>query len=82
MIILLLFVIGAIAIPVTVECVRSPEENLISETKREVSQFVVEPIEAWAEQTIESMRQVAIANLLRGLLKAIINWISEKFNRK
>lgn len=51
-VILLLFIAGAIGIPVAVEVIRRPEDNLVKETNREVREFIVQPIRTWSNEFI------------------------------
>jgi|SRR5882724_2306039 len=51
-VILLLFIVGAIGVPVMVETIRRPEDNLVKETSREVREFIVQPLQTWSKEAI------------------------------
>jgi hypothetical protein len=94
-IILLIFIVAAVAVPVAVEVVRSPEVNLVRETKNEVSEFIVAPLQSWVKDAVNSLSdlyeekvrmslggavvRMSLIDLIRSLSRQLVQWIRSLF---
>jgi len=79
MIILLFLMVGMIAIPMAVERVRSPKDNLASDAKQEFAETVIRPLENKVEavrvKVMASLQSAAGAALLVRLLNLALKFV-------
>jgi hypothetical protein len=79
MIILIFIMVSMIAIPMAVEKVRSPKDNLASDVKEEVAETIIRPLEIKVEdlrtRAMAWLESAATATLVARLLKLAIDFV-------
>jgi len=83
MIFFILLMIGAIGVPVAVEAIRSPDDNLLHDTRVEVIESFVEPAQqkmrAIAESASAGVRRLTTSFLLGRLIMRLLKFITSLF---
>jgi hypothetical protein len=71
MILLLIFMAVVIAVPATVEAIRSPEDNLVRNTERQLDESIVKPL----QHSIQAKTEEFSGQYLKAIAAAFLEFV-------